>query len=72
MVALTPLPQVETAKWLKTNLSDSGIPDAAIMRLKDAAGPKREGIAICAEPVREIAQIPGVLGANLMTWGTRR
>ncbi len=35
----------------------------------EAAGPKREGIEICAELMREMAAIPGVSGVNLMTTG---
>ncbi len=69
MVTLTPLPSAVTAKWLKKNLSGSRIPDEVIKRLEDAADPQREGIEICAESMREIAEIPGVSGVNLMTTG---
>jgi methylenetetrahydrofolate reductase (NADPH) len=69
IVSLTPLPSAATAAWLKKNLSDARIPKSVVARLEQAADPAREGVAICAELMREIAQIPGVSGVNLMTTG---
>jgi methylenetetrahydrofolate reductase (NADPH) len=69
MVSLSPLPSATTARWVKKNLSDSRIPDSLIKRLEDAGDPESEGIAICAELMREISEIPGVSGVNLMTTG---
>jgi methylenetetrahydrofolate reductase (NADPH) len=69
MVSLSPLPSAATAIWIKKNMSDSRIPAALIERLENARDPKREGIEICAELMREISRIPGVSGINLMTTG---
>jgi methylenetetrahydrofolate reductase (NADPH) len=69
LVSLAPLPSATTARWLKKNMSDSRIPDALIKRLEEARDPEREGIAICAELMQEISEIPGVSGVNLMTTG---
>ena len=69
IVSLTPLPSAETARWVKENLSDSKIPDEIIQRLEQAKDPQREGIAICAEKMQQIAEIPGISGVNLMTTG---
>jgi 5,10-methylenetetrahydrofolate reductase len=69
MVSLSPLPSAETARWVKENMSDSRIPADVIQRLEDAKNPEREGIAICAELMQEISEIPGVSGVNLMTTG---
>jgi len=69
IVSLAPLPSADTARWLKENLRGSRIPNDAIRRLEVAKDPAREGIEICAELMREIAQIPGVTGINLMTMG---
>lgn len=69
IVSLTPLPSAVTARWLKKNLSGSRISNATIGRLEEAVDPECEGIEICAESMREIAQIPGVSGVNLMTMG---
>jgi len=70
IVSLAPLLSADTARWLKKNLSGSRISNAVISRLEEAVDPKREGIKICAELMREIAQIPGVAGINLMTMGS--
>jgi 5,10-methylenetetrahydrofolate reductase len=69
MVTLTPLPSAKTALWLKEQYSDSKIPNAFISRLEAARDPRSEGIAICAELMNEIREIPGVSGVNLMTTG---
>ena len=69
MVSLSPLPSATTARWLKKHMSDSRIPDHVIQRLEDSDDPQREGIEICAELMREIAEIPGISGVNLMTTG---
>jgi methylenetetrahydrofolate reductase (NADPH) len=69
MISLSPLPSATTARWVKENMSDSRIPAAVIQRLEDAKDPEQEGIAICAELMLEISEIPGVSGVNLMTTG---
>ncbi len=69
IVSLTVLPSAQTALWLKKHLSDSRIPKGVIERLEKAHDPQAEGIALCAELMREIAEIPGVSGINLMTVG---
>jgi len=69
MVSLSTLPSATTAQWLKNNLTDSRIPARVIDRLEKSADPEREGIALCAELMQEIAEIPGVSGVNLMTMG---
>ena len=40
-----------------------------IERLEQASDPEQEGVRICAELLQELAEIPGVSGANLMTPG---
>lgn len=69
MVSLAVLPSVETARWVKEQMPDSKIPEALIKRLEQAADPEHEGVSICAEAIREIAEIPGVSGVHLMTTG---
>ena len=69
IVSLTCLPSAETARWVKENMSDSKIPKGIIERLEQAADPEREGIAICAEKMQQIAEIPGISGVNLVTMG---
>ena len=69
IVSLTCLPSAETARWVKENMSDSKIPKGIIERLEQAADPEQEGIAICAEKMQQIAEIPGISGVNLVTMG---
>lgn len=69
IVSLTPLPSAKTARWLKKEYSDSKIPKAVIGRLEAARDPKAEGIAICAELMNEVKDIPGISGVNLVTTG---
>ena len=37
--------------------------------LEQARDPELEGVAICAEMLQELGEIPGVSGANLLTPG---
>jgi methylenetetrahydrofolate reductase (NADPH) len=69
IVSLAVLPSAATAQWVKEHLSDSRIPKSLIRRLEAAPDPAREGIAICAEKMRQVAEIPGVSGIHLMTTG---
>jgi methylenetetrahydrofolate reductase (NADPH) len=69
IVTLTCLPSAKSARWVKENISDSKIPKGVIERLEQASDPEKEGIAICAEKMREISEIPGVSGINLISMG---
>jgi methylenetetrahydrofolate reductase (NADPH) len=70
IVTLAPLPSAEVARWVKKHVGGARIARAVIDRLEAAADPRREGIEICAEWMREIAAIPGVGGIHLMTMGS--
>lgn len=65
-VTLAPLPSAENARWLVENIPGTQIPDALIKRMQDSARAHQEGIDICAEHIREIAQLPGVSGIRLL------
>ncbi len=69
IISLTVFPSAASARWVKTNMTDSKIPDALIKRLEAADDEAAEGIAICAETMREIAGMPGVSGLHLMSMG---
>ncbi len=69
IVSVAPLPSAMTARWLRENLRGSLVPDKVIRRLEQARDPEQEGVAICAEILQELAETPGVSGANLMTPG---
>lgn len=66
LVGLAPIPSARSARWMREKLFGTIIPDAVIARLEQAADPRREGVSICAELVRELATIPGIAGAHLM------
>ena len=69
LMALTPLPSAEAARWIKDNVKAALVPPPVIARMEQAADPEREGIEICAEMLAELATIPGVSGASLLPLG---
>jgi methylenetetrahydrofolate reductase (NADPH) len=66
LIGLAPLPSARSARWMREKLFGTLIPDALITRLEQASDPRREGIAICAELLQELAAVPGIAGAHLM------
>ena len=69
IVSLAPLPSAATARWLRENHRSVLIPEGLVKRLEAAPDPVQEGIAVCAQLMREFAAIPGVSGFNLHTLG---
>lgn len=62
-------PSAEAARWLRENRRDVFIPDSIIKRLDQAADPEQEGVKICIEQLQEMAEIPGIAGANILSGG---
>ncbi len=69
LVGLAVLPSADSARLLRKNLPDSIIPPTTVQRLEQAKDPEYEGVQIGAELLQELAEIPGIAGANLMTPG---
>ncbi len=69
LMALSPLPSAEAARWIRENVKGALVPDSIVRRLEQASDPESEGVDICAELLREAAAIPGVSGVNLLTLG---
>jgi len=69
IVSLGTLPSGDAARWLQQNLRGSVMPKAVIKRLEQARDPEQEGVDICAELLQQVAEIPGVDGANVVTPG---
>ncbi len=69
IVSIATLPSAVTARWLRENLRGALVPNKVIQRLQQARDPEQEGVAICAELLQELSEIPGVSGAHLMTPG---
>jgi len=60
------LESADDAEWLRENRPNVNIPDHVIDRLRSAADPRAEGIRICAEILKAISEIPGMVGANIV------
>lgn len=69
IMALSPLPSADVARWMRDNVKGALVPEPIIERLERASDPESEGVDICAELLQELATIPGVSGANLLTMG---
>ncbi len=69
IMALSPLPSADAARWIRDNVKGALVPESIIERMEQASDPECEGIEICAELLRELATIPGVSGASLLTLG---
>ncbi len=66
LVGVAPLASAKSARWIKSNLFGSIIPEWIIERLERAGDPLAEGRAICIDLLRQYAEIPGVGGAHIM------
>ena len=69
LLALSPLPSATVARWVQDNVYGALLPDEVVARLEHSENPAQEGIDICAELMREMAEIPGVAGVNLLNFG---
>jgi methylenetetrahydrofolate reductase (NADPH) len=69
LIGVNPLRSAKSARWMKSHLYGTIIPDAFIGRLEKAADPEREGMRICVDLIVELAGIPGVAGVHIMAPG---
>jgi len=69
IMALSPLPSADAARWVRDNVRGALVPQTIIERMDQTSDAEREGIEICAELLQELATIPGVSGATLLTLG---
>ena len=72
LVGIGPLTSARSARWMREKLWGVTVPDRVIARMDEARDPRAEGIAICAELLRGLAETPGVAGAHLMVPGDPR
>ena len=70
LMALSPLPSAEAARWIRQNVRGALVPSSIIERMERAADPEREGVEICAEMLGELSTIPGVSGVSLLSLGS--
>ena len=66
VVSIVIFSSAEEARWLRDNRPNVLIPDLLIDRLGAASDPRQEGLDICVEQLTQLAQIPGISGANIM------
>lgn len=69
IVSVPVLPSADAARHLNERSRRSPVPETMIERLEEAGSPAATGIEICAEALREIRDIPGIGGANLLPLG---
>ena len=69
LVGVAVFPSADAARKLRKMQPDSLIPSPLVKRLAQAKDPESAGVQICAELLRELAEIPGVSGACVMTPG---
>ena len=66
LVGVAPIPSARSARWMRKRLFGTIIPEWIVERLDKARDPRREGVEICLEILRELTLIPGVAGAHIM------
>jgi methylenetetrahydrofolate reductase (NADPH) len=60
------LASADDARWMRDYRPNCQIPDTLIERLENARDPREEGLNICAEQLRALADMPGVSGAHVV------
>lgn len=72
LAGVLPLESATEAEALRERLTEYCIPDEVIARLRaagDADSQRREGLAICAEVVREVRAMEGLRGIHIFSGG---
>jgi methylenetetrahydrofolate reductase (NADPH) len=69
LIGIAPLRSARSARWMRTHLFGTIIPDATIERLERAADPAAEGERLCLDLIAELREIPGVAGVHAMAPG---
>jgi len=69
IISIAPIPSADIGEWLASNLRATVVPDDIIKRLRQAKNPGNEGVEICAEMLQQLTDVPGVSGANLVSFG---
>lgn len=66
LVGITPLKSARMARYMQTSVPGLRLPEELAVRMEQAADPQEEGIAIAAEIIQAVRDIPGVGGVHLM------
>jgi hypothetical protein len=60
---------MDAFRWQFERAQGTVIPKDILIEIAEADDPEQAGIEICARQMREIADIPGIGGINLLTLG---
>lgn len=66
LAGVMPLKSAGAARYMQKSVSGMIVPDSIIERMKGAADPKAEGVAICVEQIKHLQGIEGVAGVHIM------
>ena len=66
LIGIAPLRSARSARWIKEKLFGAIVPDAYVDRMESASDPVAEGVAICVELIKEVAELPHVAGVHIM------
>ncbi|MCC6443450.1 MAG: methylenetetrahydrofolate reductase [Armatimonadetes bacterium] len=66
LVGVMPVRSVKALTYMKESVPGMSIADEYISRMKSAADPKEEGVAICVEIMKYLKDIPGISGVHIM------
>ena len=69
LIGVNPLRSAKSARWMRSHLYGTIIPDAFVERMEKSADPAREGLLICVDLIEELSTIPGVAGVHIMAPG---
>jgi methylenetetrahydrofolate reductase (NADPH) len=69
LVGVNPLRSAKSARWMRSHLFGTIIPDAFVARMEQATDPAAEGRRICVELIEELGTIAGVAGVHIMAPG---
>jgi methylenetetrahydrofolate reductase (NADPH) len=69
VATVAPLLSGESARRLRRNMRRALVPETLVRRVEQASDPEQTGVAICAEMLCELANVPGISGAHIIAPG---
>lgn len=71
LLGVAPIRRLSIARYLNDQVPGVSVPERIFRRLEGAADVEAEGVAIAAELLQTVAELDGVRGAHIMTFGWR-
>jgi 5,10-methylenetetrahydrofolate reductase len=69
LAGIIPVRSARMVAYMRDSVPGITVPDEVVQRMEKASDPKAEGLAITAEIIEKVRQIPGVQGIHLMAVG---